>query len=124
MKVSGIDKEFVEIIEYLNSHGYKPWASCDGVLASHENPNDVNSAYIALLRTKKCFPLIAAFLRDPAFSISIFNCSEDRPYYLYGNKIFGNGFLIIMLSIERLFLSSLAEFGERRKETTLHPGFS
>lgn len=47
MKISGIDKDFEDIIYYLDSNGFKPFASCDGVEANHVNQNDVGDAYIA-----------------------------------------------------------------------------
>ena len=30
MKVSGIDEDFIEIINFLNTNGFCPWSSCDG----------------------------------------------------------------------------------------------
>ena len=45
MKISGIDEDFVDIIDYLDSKGFSPFASCDGVLAHHENKEKPTSVY-------------------------------------------------------------------------------
>ena len=53
MKISGIDKDFEDIIYYLDAKGYKPFASCDGVEANHERPKEVTDAYISFLKVRK-----------------------------------------------------------------------
>ena len=40
MKISGIDKDFEDIIYYLDKKGLKPFASCDGVEKNHEDDED------------------------------------------------------------------------------------
>ena len=65
MKISGIDKDFVDIIEYLNENGYKTFASCDGVLEHHADDIVVpSSAYISFLKSPKIIDLMAQFAKD------------------------------------------------------------
>jgi hypothetical protein len=90
MKISEIDKDFEDIIFYLDANGFKPFASCDGVEANHKNPKKVNDAYIAFLKSPRIINLMAEFLKDRKnFSIEL--KSEDccKPYELYGNTISG-----------------------------------
>ena len=92
MKISGIDKDFVDIIEYLNENGYKTFASCDGVLEHHADDIVVpSSAYISFLKSPKIIDLMAQFAKDKdKFIINIANNTYKEPYYLYGNIISGN----------------------------------
>lgn len=64
MKITGIDKDFEDIIYYLDKNGFKPFASCDGVEANHVNPKDVNKAYICFLKSPKIINLMAELLKD------------------------------------------------------------
>ena len=74
MEISGIDEDFVDIIEYLNSKGLCPFASCDGVLAHHENKEKPTNAYIALLKSNRIIDVMSALLRDKSnFSVSFPN---------------------------------------------------
>lgn len=95
MKISGIDKDFEDIIYYLDSNGFRPFASCDGVEANHVNPNDVNNAYIAFLKSPKIINLMAEFLKDKE-NFEIFLKSEDhfKPYEQYGNIISGTTYQV------------------------------
>lgn len=95
MKISGIDKDFKDIIYYLDSKGFKPFASCDGVEANHKNPNDVNYAYIAFLKSPKIINLMAEFLKDrDNFNIELNSEKRFKPYELYGNMISGTNYAI------------------------------
>lgn len=90
MKISGIDKDFVDIIYYLDSKGFKPFASCDGVEANHENPNEVGDAYISFLKSPRIIDLMAEFLKDGEnFDVVLESEEHERPYELYGNIISG-----------------------------------
>lgn len=57
MKISGIDKDLEDLIYYLDANGFKPFASCDGVIANHENPQEVGDAYISFLKAKEYLTL-------------------------------------------------------------------
>ncbi len=50
MKISGIDKDFVNIINYLDENGFKPYASCDGVEENHLESQPAALAYISFLK--------------------------------------------------------------------------
>lgn len=90
MKISGIDKDFEDIIYYLDAKGYKPYASCDGVEANHERPEDVTDAYIAFLKSPKIIDLMAMFLKDKEnYTVSLNSGDDERPIELYGNIISG-----------------------------------
>lgn len=94
MKISGIDPDFINIIDYLDEKGYKPFASCDGVLANHDCPEQVDDAYISFLESSKIVELMAKFSKDPKFTVSISNSTKKNPYELYGNKIEGNRYSV------------------------------
>lgn len=95
MKISGIDKDFVDIISYLDEMEFKPFASCDGVEANHQNPRDVSQAYIAFLKSEKIIDLMAMFLTDKEkFTISLGSKSHFNEYELYGNIITGNTYQV------------------------------
>lgn len=104
MKISGIDEDFVDIINYLDKVGYKPFASCDGVLAHHDNPqemvDDDDEAYIAFLESPKIFELMASFLKDGRFTITFDNSSYQKPYELYGNEIAGNHYAVYFSNLD------------------------
>lgn len=95
LKISGIDKGFTEIIEYLNEQGYKPFSSCDGIIKNHSKPHEVNVAYISFLKSDRITELMSAFLKDSeTFNIKISSCTHKEPYYLYGNNIEGNTYSV------------------------------
>lgn len=94
MKISGIDEDFVDIINYLDQTGYKPFGSCDGVLAHHDDPEMVDDAYISFLYSPKIIELMASFLKDGRFTITFENSTNKNPYYLYGNEIVGNHYSV------------------------------
>ena len=95
MKVSGIDADFVELINELVANGFKPFASCDGVDAHHTEENPATYAYIAFMNSPKVVDLMAAFFRDKdVFSISIGTPKSNVPEELYGNMIEGNRFAV------------------------------
>lgn len=99
MKISGIDKDFEDIIYYLDSKGFKPFASCDGVEANHVDPNDVGDAYIAFLKSPKIIKLMAEFLKDRENFNIILNSEKDfKPYELYGNMISGTNYSVHFLN--------------------------
>lgn len=86
-----IDKDFVEIIDYLNKMGFKTFSSCDGVLANHKKKEEVDLAYVAFLKSPKIIELMTVFLRDKEhFQIMISNNSQAEPYYYLDNLIQGN----------------------------------
>lgn len=93
MKVSGIDADFVELIDELVAAGFRPFASCDGVEAHHAKENPATYAYIAFMNSPKIIELMAAFQRDSdVFSVSLETQSSKSPQELYGNLIEGNRF--------------------------------
>lgn len=95
MKITGIDKDFVDIINYLDSKGFKPWSSCDGVKENHEDPESVTTAYISFLKSPQIIDLMAAFLRDKkSFRISLSNESSCKPDVYYDNLIEGNTYAV------------------------------
>lgn len=95
MKISNIDKDFVNIINYLDKVGFKPFASCDGVVANHDDPDSVISAYISFLKSPQIIDLMAVFLRDKeTFEVTISNNTHNKQYYLYDNLIDGNNFSV------------------------------
>ena len=90
MKISGIDKDFEDIIYSLDKNGFKPFASCDGVEANHENPNDVSDAYIVFMKSPRIIELFSKFLENKeTFNILLENEGHLKPYELYGNIISG-----------------------------------
>lgn len=90
MKISGIDKDFEDIIYYLDAKGYKPFASCDGVEANHERPEEVTDAYISFLKSPKIIDLMAVFLQDKEnYTVSLNSGDNERATELYGNIILG-----------------------------------
>jgi len=99
MKISGIDKDFEDIIYFLDSNGFKPFASCDGVEANHVNPKDVNDAYIAFLKSPKIMNLMAKLLKDREnFNIILNSEKNFKPYELYGNRISGIHYAVHFLN--------------------------
>ena len=101
MKISGIDKDFVDIIDYLNNKGFYTYASCDGVLEHHENKNKPIKAYIAFLKSDKIVDVMAVFLRDKSnFSVSLSNSTHTCPYELYGNIIKGNTYQVNFYNLQ------------------------
>lgn len=95
MVITGIDKDFIDIIEYLNSKGFKTFASCDGVIQNHTEGYRPNDAYISFMNSEKIIDLMAAFMRDfDTFSVDIQSCPETKPYELYGNMISGNTYTV------------------------------
>lgn len=100
MKISGIDEDFVDIINYLDKIGYKPFASCDGVLAHHDDPEEVDDAYISFLDSSKIVELMAVFLRDGRFTIIFENSASKKPRDLYGNEITGNTYSVHFSNLE------------------------
>ncbi len=95
MNISGIDKDLVDIINYLDAKGFKPFASCDGVLANHTDSKSVTSAYIAFLKSPKIIDLMSAFLRDKNnFQVFLSSDSYVKPLELYGNILEGNRYTV------------------------------
>lgn len=95
MKISGIDKDFEDIIYYLDSNGFKPFASCDGVETNHINPNDVDDAYIAFLKSSRITSLMAEFLKDKEnFNITLKSEDHFKPHEVYGNIISGTNYSV------------------------------
>lgn len=92
MKVSGIDEDLIEIIDYMNENGLKPWASCDGVLAHHTKHECLADAQVSILETDYTIPLLANAY-DNGFEIGIE--SFKKPYEIYGNVISGRSFDIM-----------------------------
>ena len=95
MVISGIDEDFVDIVDYLNSKGFCPFSSCDGVLAHHGNKDKPTNAYIAFLKSNRIIDLMLALLRDKSsFSVSFSNSTHTQPYELYGNMISGKTYSV------------------------------
>lgn len=95
MEISDIDIDFKNIINYLNRNGFKPYASCDGVIKNHPIDEPPSYAYIGFLKSEKIIDLMAAFLRDnDIFTVNFSNSTYMKPYYLYGNLIDGNKYSV------------------------------
>lgn len=95
MKISDIDKDFVNIIEYLDAKEFKPFASCDGVIANHsEDEKPSFYAYISFLKSERIIDLMAAFMTDEKFMVAISTPSDEDEYELYGNIITGNQYSV------------------------------
>ena len=95
MKISEIDKDFEDIIYYLDKSGFKPFASCDGVEAHHANANDVSDAYISFIKSSRIIELLAEFLKEKGrFNITLESENHFKPYELYGNIISGTKYSV------------------------------
>lgn len=95
MKISEIDKDFEDIIYYLDKSGFKPFASCDGVEANHANANDVSNAYISFIKSSRIIELLAEFLKEKGrFNITLESETHSKPYELYGNIISGTKYSV------------------------------
>lgn len=123
MKISGIDKDFEDVIYYLDSNGFKPFASCDGVEANHVNPNAINDAYIAFLKSPKIINLMAEFLKDREnFNIILNSEKNFKPYELYGNMISGTNYAVHFLNKKgerTLYFESIIKNLVEREENSL-----
>lgn len=95
MKISGIDKDIEEIIYYLDEKGFKPYASCDGVIENHKEKESVGQAYIAFLKSSRIIELMSVFLRDKEnFCVTISSEEYLKPHELYGNTISGTTYQV------------------------------
>ena len=95
MKISGIDKDFEDIIYYLDEKGFKPYASCDGVEAHHDEPDYVDDAYISFLDSSRILDLMTAFIEDEEnFRVSLNSEDHYEPRELYGNMISGSTYAV------------------------------
>ena len=95
MNIGEIDKDFVDIIKYLNDNGITTFSCCDGVLANHTDPDSIVSAYIAFIKSPKIIDIMAALNRDKdIFHISLSNDTDRGPNILYGNEISGNTYAV------------------------------
>lgn len=95
MKISNIDKDFEDIIPYVDKKGLKPFASCDGVIKNHPKGADVTKAYVAFMQSNEIANVMAAFYKDPeVFTLNMDTQKQKDPKYLYGNVITGNEFMI------------------------------
>lgn len=95
MKISNIDKDFINIINYLDKMKFKPFASCDGVIKNHSEENKPNQAYISFLESPQIIDLMTAFLRDSdTFTVGLETDSYSKPHYLYDNLLEGNHYLV------------------------------
>lgn len=100
MKISGIDKDFIDIINELDEKGFRPYSSCDGVEANHIGKAKPDFAYIAFLRSPRILDLMAAFLRDKeTFDVSISNSANCEPVEHYGNIAEGNTYVASFLNL-------------------------
>lgn len=96
-----IDKDFVTIIPYLNSHGFTTFASCDGVLDNHPNKKNVSQAYIAFLYSTKILDLMAAFYRDRQFFNLILSSQNQKyPTMYFNNLIEGNTYAVYFTNFD------------------------
>ena len=83
MKISGIDEGFVDIIDYLDRKGFRPYSSCDGVIDHHVDKEKPTKAYIAFLKSDRIIDVMLALLRDKSnFTISLSNSTYTYPYEL------------------------------------------
>ena len=95
MKISGIDEGFADIIDYLDSKGFRPYSSCDGVIDHHVDKEKPTKAYIAFLKSDRIIDVMAALLRDKlCFSVNLSSSTNIHPYELYGNMIEGNTYSV------------------------------
>lgn len=95
MKISRIDKDLEGLIYYLDAKGFKPFSSCDGVEANHENPQEVSDAYISFLKSPRILEMMAVFLgRAEEFQVSLQGESHSEPHELYGNIISGTTYQV------------------------------
>ena len=99
MEKSSIDKDFVDIVDYLDSRGFKPWSSCDGVLANHQDASTVNKAYMCFMESEKIIDLMAALYRDEDFELTLSNNSYAKERKYAGNLIEGNNFGVYFLNL-------------------------
>ena len=113
MKISGIDESFVSIIDYLSENGFKTIASCDGVLAHHENVEGrakPTFAYISFLKSDRIIDVMAALLRDKDnFFIILSNDTSIEPMELYGNEMQGTQYAVHFENLQ----DQLSEYFER-----------
>jgi len=95
MNIGEIDKDFVDLIHYLDEKGFRPFSSCDGVEANHTDGYLPSVAYIAFLESPRIIDLMAAFFRDKeTFGVSLSNESETGQTELYGNILEGNRYIV------------------------------
>lgn len=95
MKISEIDKDLEDLIYYLDKKGFKPFASCDGVIANHENAREVSDAYIDFLKSPRILEMMAILLgKSKDFQILIGNEDHLTPPELYGNIIEGTTYQV------------------------------
>ena len=92
MQKSSIDKDFVNVVAYLDNMGFKPWSSCDGVLANHKEASYVDKAYMCFMESEKIIDLMAALYRDEDFELALSNNSYAKKRIYAGNVIEGNNF--------------------------------
>lgn len=95
MKISEIDKDIEKIIYYLDANGFRPYASCDGVIENHKKDDKVGDAYISFLKSPKIIELMSVFLKDKEnFSVTINSETHLGIHELYGNVIAGNAYQV------------------------------
>ncbi len=95
MKISGIDKDIEKSIYYLDANGFKPYASCDGVIENHKKDDKVGDAYISFLKSPKIIDLMSIFLNDKEnFSVGMNSETHLGIHELYGNIISGNAYQV------------------------------
>ena len=94
MKVGEIDEDFKYIIDLLNQKGFKPFASCDGVLAHHSEGKEPLGAYISFMDSQRIIDLLAALSRDSELFCLEISSGRNIPYSLYGNLIRGKQFRV------------------------------
>lgn len=93
-----IDPGILPLVKLLNNNGFRPFASCDGILEHHKdkwgnpNPNEIVNAYISLMDSANTRSLFAILMDNDYFNLSISN--PESPYVLYGNEISGLKFSI------------------------------
>lgn len=106
MKVSGIDKQIVELIDFMNEKEMKPFASCDGVLEEHverytkiygddfekllkERPEMILCGYVSFMDNEYTKELLANAL-DNDLIVDFMTVKEDEKVYdnIVSGKIF------------------------------------
>lgn len=113
MKVSDIDKQIVDIIDFMNEKEMKPFASCDGVLEEHEEkyreiygenfdsllkerPEMILCGYISFMENEYSKELLANAL-DNDLIVEFSTVSKD--YEIYGNTVSGRIYTIRFLNL-------------------------
>lgn len=117
IKYEDIDKDFKTLIPYLIHKGYKTFASCDGVLANHINPNEVTLAYISFMYSHKVLELFSLFAKDKDFSLVMQTPNHTKSYQYGGNTISGNTYAVYFDNKDGSFTNFNSDDREKNLDT-------